>query len=405
MSLLDGVFWLITVLWVGIFFYNLICIKMAPSVPRTRTIEFENSALRFAPGNAPFVSILVPARNEAHRVLAESVRSMLSQDYPAFEVIAVDDRSTDQTLEILDGIANEDSRLKVIKGEALPEGWIGKPWALQQAKTASQAEWLLATDADVIFKHDALSQAMSIALREGCDGLSLIPALSSQGFWMKVAMPMAGWSIAVLFPYWRVNNPRSKVALGAGGFFLLRSAAHDLAGGYAAIRNEVIDDAASARLLKESGFRFKIAAGDSLLSTPMYSGIGEFFEGFGKNAFVGSGSSVGKSLLLSASNLCFTVFPAITLVYLLLGSIVAGTVQHRSILIASTAAYLAMVLAFIPVYRRAKEPVWCSFLALIGHLFLIVILLSSMVRILTGKGVTWKSRTLYSRNDKQAAGR
>jgi chlorobactene glucosyltransferase len=390
------VFWVIGLVWIATLAYNLLCIKLAPRVPRNRKIDFETSVLSFQAGKAPLVSILVPARNEAHRVLADSILSMLSQDYPNFEVIAVDDRSTDCTLDILKEIARTDARLKVISGEVLPEGWLGKPFALHQAKLSSRGEWLLATDADVIFKSDAISQAISVAVREGCDALSLVPAISSRGFWMNAVMPVAGWLILLLFPYWKVNNQRSPVALGAGGFFLIRAEAHDVTGGYAAIRDEVIDDAATARLLKQAGLRLKVSAGDSILATPMYSGLRELFEGFGKNVFAGSGASVLKALLFSALNLCFTLAPPVSFALGLVWLLRDGAGGPTTIPLAPLAAYLAMVAAFVPVYRRASVPVRYAFLAFLGHLVLIAILLSSTWRIVTGRGVTWKSRNLYA---------
>jgi chlorobactene glucosyltransferase len=394
-GLLGGFFWAIGLVWIATLGYNLVCIKLAPCVPRNRKIEFERSVLKFQTGKAPLVSVLVPARNEAHRVLSDSILSMLSQDYPNFEVIAVDDRSTDGTSDILKKMASTDARLKVITGEVLPEGWLGKPFALHQAKQSSRGEWLLATDADVIFKSDAISHAISVAVREGCDALSLVPAISTRGFWMNSVMPVAGWLILLLFPYWKVNNRRSAVALGAGGFFLIRTGALDVAGGYEAIRSEVIDDAATARLLKQAGLRLKLSAGDSILATPMYSGLRELFEGFGKNVFAGSGASVMKALFFSALNLCFTLAPPVSFAFGLAWLLRAGP-AGLTIPWAPLAAYLAMVAAFIPVYRRASVPVQYAFLSFLGHLVLIAILLSSTWRIVTGRGVTWKSRNLYA---------
>src|SRR6185369_17266682 len=105
----------------------------------------------FSAKQAPLVSVLVPARNEERRVLANSITSILHQDYENFEVIAINDRSTDSTGTILERLANGTDRLRVINGRELPHGWLGKPYAMQQALDESKGEWILATDADMHF--------------------------------------------------------------------------------------------------------------------------------------------------------------------------------------------------------------------------------------------------------------
>jgi chlorobactene glucosyltransferase len=395
-------FLIIALVWFAFLAYNLICIRRAPWIPRNRKFDFERAVLRFKDGKAPSVSVLVPARNEGGRVLTTAIASMLCQDYPNYEVIAVDDRSTDETGDVLEALAMTYSRLKVVRGKELPEGWLGKPWALHQARQAAHGEWLLATDADVIFNIDAISQAVAVAVREAHDAVSIVPAITSRNFWMNIVMPVAGWSIMLLYPYWRVNNPKSRVALGAGGFFLIRAIALDQAGGYAAIRSQIIDDLSTARLLKGSGFRLNLSAGPTLLTTPMYSGLRELFHGFAKNAYAGSGGNPIRSLFLSISNLCFTLAPILTAAVCVCSD-VAGRGMPASLLLAALAAWIAMSLSFAPVYREAKAPVYYALLAFTGHVIMVTILLSSTWRIITGRGVMWKARNLYTVSGEQAA--
>jgi len=399
--LIQWFFWSIAAVWLVILVYNLISVVRAPMVPRTGDSDFERSPLDFQPGKAPSVSILVPARNEAGRVLDRAVRSMLAQAYPDFEVVAVDDMSTDATLEILNRIAENRPGLKVIRGVATPNDWMGKQWALCQARQASRGEWLLATDADVIFERGALREAMSVAIREGLDALSLLPTFTNKGFWMNVVMPVAECSILLLYPYWRVNNARSSAALGAGGFFLIRAAAFDRAGGYPAIRREIIDDVATARLLKGAGFRLNISAAPTLLATPMYSGLRELFHGFGKNVFAGVGHSVSKALFLSLVNLCFTLTPILGVGFEL-ALLAAGHREAGSLMWAPLAAWLTMSAAFAPFYLKSRVSAGYALLAFLGHAVMISILISSAWRIVTGRGVTWKSRNLYAPASEQA---
>jgi chlorobactene glucosyltransferase len=392
-------FWIISIIWLAALAYNVYSIRTGPRLPRNvpagkspraadRTSPTEDSA-------APLVSILVPARNEAARVLDQSVRSMLAQDYPNFEVIAVDDRSTDNTLTLLEGIAGDDPRLKVVRGRPLPAGWVGKPWALEQARRESRGQWVLATDADIIFHPTVLSQAMTLAEAEAYDALTLAPGVSTDSFWARLVMPVAGWMIMLVYPAWRVNDPHSETALGVGGFFLMRRAAHDQIGGYEAIRADVTDDLNTARLLKRAGFRLHLAAAPTLLRTPMYASLKELFEGFGKNAFVGSGSSVPRAILSGMLDLALTVAPPVTAAATFTIALAGGSRNLTHLAVAGLAAYLSLVAAFAPVYKETRTPISFALLGFLAHGVMVAILFYSTWRVMTGRGVVWKSRSLY----------
>ena len=145
--------------------------------------------LRMTASDAPLVSVLVPARNEENRVLTDCIRSILAQDYGRFEVIAVNDRSTDATGAILETLAKSDDRLRVIEGEEPPAGWLGKPYAMQQAFNHARGEWILATDADMIFDKAALRTAVDRTLAGKGDAMTLIPQFEASSFWERVMIP------------------------------------------------------------------------------------------------------------------------------------------------------------------------------------------------------------------------
>jgi chlorobactene glucosyltransferase len=390
---------MISIAWLGALVYNVLSIRRAPRLPRDEsrpaTARASVEEASGESGVGPLVSILVPARNEGARVLTQSIRSMLAQDYPNFEVVAVDDRSTDDTLELLEEVARADARLKVIRGRALPAGWIGKPWALEQAKRVARGEWLLATDADVVFHPTVLSLAMRLAEAEHYDALTLAPDVSSDSFWARLVMPVAGWMIMLVYPVRRVNDPRSEVALGVGGFFLMRRTAHDHVGGYEAIRADVTDDLNTARLLKRAGFRLHLAAAPALLWTPMYANLKELFEGFGKNAFVGSGSSAVRAALSGTLDLALTVAPLVTALIAFTIILVGGSGVLLPLALAASAAYLSLVAAFAPVYKETRTPTGFALLSFLAHAVMVMILFHSTWRMITGRGVVWKSRNLY----------
>ena len=209
-------------------------------------------------------------------------------------------------------------------------------------------------------------------------------------------MPIAGWLIMFLYPVWRVNDPQSEAALGVGGFMLMRREAHEIAGGYAAIRADVTDDLNTARLLKRAGFRLHLAAAPDLISTPMYSNLRELFEGFGKNAFAGSGASALRAIAGASGIISFTLAPLlIALTASAIYFIDPGAGHLLSIAVAGFAAYLGLAASFVPVYLETKIPAGYAFLSFLGHCLMALILLHSTWRMLTGRGVVWKSRTLY----------
>src|SRR5437016_4481102 len=145
--------------------------------------------LRATTSETPLVSVLVPARNEQHRVLSECIRSLLAQDYGRFEVIAVNDRSTDATGAILETLAKNDDRLRVIEGEEPPAGWLGKPSAMQQAFNHARGEWILATDADMIFDKAAMCTAIDETRVKIGNAITLIATLESRSLKDRVMMP------------------------------------------------------------------------------------------------------------------------------------------------------------------------------------------------------------------------
>jgi chlorobactene glucosyltransferase len=219
---------------------------------------------------SPLVSVLVPARNEEHRVLVDSLHSILSQDYDRFEVIAVNDRSTDATYTILKSLATQDNRLQVIDGEELRPGWLGKPYAMHQAFSHAKGEWILATDADMIYDKTALRTALARVVASEGDAITLIPHFEAGSFWERVIIPAWAWVMLMFTVSYRINNPKTQGALGIGGFFLMRRTMLERVGGYEALKDEVLEDVRLAEMIKRSGGSLLAEYAPCLLSTRMY---------------------------------------------------------------------------------------------------------------------------------------
>lgn len=381
--------------WGGVATWLFLALMTLRGLVRQKPLAAEPAGGGLADG--PFVSVLVPARNEEGRVLQPCVRSILAQDYERFEVVAVNDRSTDATGPILHAIARADDRLKVIEGDEPPAGWFGKPHAMQQALSHARGEWVLATDADMIFHPAAVRTALLHARGGGYDAVTFIPRIDAPSFWGRVFMPTFAWFMSVGLPVERVNDPRSSKAVGVGGFFLIRREALRRVGEYGAVRAEVAEDMRMAELLKQSGARLRIDYAPDLVSTQMYSGLSEIWEGFTKNFFAG----VKFSLLQTAASilivLAFMVTPPLTALASAVALASGAGPEWLRLLAPSLAAWVLQVLTFAVVNRSFRVPAAYALTVPLGHALFAAILVNSAFRIATGRGVAWKGRKLYDR--------
>lgn len=271
-----------------------------------RTMPRLSRSGRKTPAQWPRVSIVVPARNE-ERGIEAAVRSQLALDYPDFELIVVDDRSTDATSSILERLAREDSRLSVLAGAEPPAGWLGKPHALHQGATSASGTILLFADADVLYDRRALREAVALLETDGLDFLALFPDFEMHGFWENVLMP----NIPVTYFFglgFLANSDRHRwIAAGGGAGNMVRREAYEAVGGHASIRDSVIDDVRLAMAVKRAGYRCRIARADDRVRVRMYRGLREVFDGFTKNAaFIFAGGFglvflLGTALMVTAA--------------------------------------------------------------------------------------------------------
>jgi len=233
---------------------------------------------------APLVSLIVAARDEARGIEA-AARSLLALHYPALEIIAVDDRSSDATGQILEQLARTDSRLSVVHVRELPRGWLGKNHALSVGAAAARGDWLLFADADIVMQPDALERALGYAEHEGLDHLAVMPDIRVPGLLLQAfCTAFLCWGTVLLRP-WKVRDPRSWRSVGIGAFNLVRRTCYVRAGGHEPIRLRPDDDLKLGKLLKRSGARSDILLGRGLLSVEWYHSVPELIDGLMKNSF------------------------------------------------------------------------------------------------------------------------
>jgi chlorobactene glucosyltransferase len=238
-----------------------------------------------APSSGPFVSVVIPARNEAENIEA-TVRAFLAQTYSPLEIIVVDDRSTDDTSAIVERLAAGDSRLRVIPGSETPPGWLGKPWALEQGSRAARGENLLLVDADIVYEPAAVGAAVAELQRSGAAMLTLLPHLVMKSAGERLLLPQLALTIFSFLPTWLSNRTTLRhLAIGGGTGNLVWRHEYDAAGGHGELRNAVVDDVALARLLRRGGRRTVVARAEHLTSVRIYAGLRGVLNGFTKNMF------------------------------------------------------------------------------------------------------------------------
>lgn len=244
----------------------------------------------------PSVSILFAARDEAEK-LPHALETLLSLNYPRYEVIAVDDRSVDATVAILADAARRDSRFKPVRVDSLPAGWLGKPHALRKAYENSTGEWLVFTDADVHFAPDLLQRTMALAEAKGWEHVTLLGRAKMFTLGEKIAMTFFGLALVAGTRPWSANDTNSQGYSGVGAFQMVRRSAYEKMGTHQRLAMEVIDDMKLGKLAKEMGVRSGAAKAGDAVSVHWHAGVGNMIRGTTKNFFAASGYRMPVTLL------------------------------------------------------------------------------------------------------------
>ncbi|GAB4191138.1 MAG: glycosyltransferase family 2 protein [Roseiflexaceae bacterium] len=374
MTLLSALGVAIYAAWTALFLRN--CPVLRPGDPPTE--------------DAPLISIVVPARNEAANI-ERCVRSLLAQNYPNIEVIAIDDASTDATPEILARLAAEDPRLRVVAGAPLRPGWTGKNNAVVQGVRHAHGEWLLFVDADVCLHPGALSAAYHTATERDAAMVSLWARQELGSFWERVVQPVIIGKNLVSDPLLLCNSARfPRMALGNGQFILIDRAIYRRIGGHEAVRDEVVEDQMLSRNVKEAGQRLLMMDGSAVLSTRMYDSLQGIWEGWSKNNFLTLGRNLVIVLGAAFSVYMVSINPFVMALWTLAASKFSQNFFDPLIINLLSIVLLLWtrwrVRRFAPVH--ARELLWHP----LGALVFMGIILNSAYQHTWGRGVTWKGR-------------
>jgi len=348
--------------------------------------------------DAPLISVCIPARNE-ERNIRTCVEAMLAQDYPSFEVIVLDDRSSDATASILEDIASRDSRLHPISGSELPPGWAGKPHALHQASAAARGDWLCFVDADTFAAPDALSSCYTKAIETNADLFTILTLQIMGSFWEKAVMPLVMTALSVGFSPRKVNDLRRKDAIANGQFILIKRSVYHAIGGHESVRDQIVEDKAISERVKWNGYRLIVADGRLAARTRMYTSLPEMWEGWTKNIFLGLRDQpslialgIFGALLSLIASLCMPLWSLLGIFWLLKD----GGWMAMTVILESLVLWFAVLFARArTAYKMGISPLYALTTPL-GAAVFGAMMFASAWKVVSRKGVAWKGRVYPS---------
>lgn len=346
-----------------------------PKVPNLSTPDWD----RIPPDTR--VTIIVPACNE-EETIEESLRRLLALDYPNYEVIAVNDRSTDRTGEIMDRVAASSEAhdcLNVIHVDTLPGGWLGKTHAMWTAARQATGDWILFTDADVLFRPDTLRRALAYAEAEPADHVVLFPRMIMRSAGEK--MMIAFFQTLFVFGHrpWKVAEPDTKDHMGVGAFNLIRRRVYEAVGTYQALRFEVLDDMKLGKVVKTAGFAQRNVFGDDLISIRWAKGAMGVVRNLTKNFFAIMSFQWPRAMA-----------SALALLFLNLWPFAGLWLAHGWERVPYAIALLSMFLIYAGMSRHSAVEPYYFFLHPISTLLFTYTMLRSMLLTLWQGGVVWR---------------
>jgi glycosyltransferase involved in cell wall biosynthesis len=333
--------------------------------------------------NGPKVSVIVAARDEGPHI-ERALQSLLAQQYASFEIIAIDDRSADDTGAILDRMASKNPRLRVIHVTELPPHWLGKNHALHAGAAVATGEYLLFTDADVVFAPDALARGVAFARARKADHLTVGPELESPSLLLTLVVTFFTLGFMGYYRPWHAEDPKRQEHIGIGAFNLVRASLYREFGGHSKIALRPDDDIKLGRLVKLAGGRQLVAGGTGVIRVRWYATVGELGRGLRKNTFAGLHYNLPFAIAAIIAQLVVNVWPFVALF------VTSGPVWWLN-----AASALVLMTMFALVARGVGSKPWLAIGYPIAALIFVYIVIVAVWTTVSRGGIEWRG-TFYS---------
>jgi chlorobactene glucosyltransferase len=353
--------------------------------------KFENTSK-----TNPKVSIILPARNE-EEFIGKCLDSLVKQDYENYEIIVIDDSSEDRTGEIISEYAKKYPKIIPVSARPKPDGWMGKNWACMEGYGKATGELLLFTDADTKHAKNVITLAVSHLNSFGLDALSAIPKMLTFDFWTNITLPMISTFLHTRFSALNVNNPAKKTGYFFGSFFILKKTTYQEVGTHEGVKQEIIEDGALGKKVKDAGYKMKMVRGEHLIEAVWARDKGTLWNALKRlmiPLYLQSGK-IAIGIFFAIVFLLFVPFPILAIST----SLAIETTSAKILCIASAiASILIYTGAIIEVKVGLKLKLAYAIFAPLGSLVVVLGFLSGLLQAKRTSSVTWRGRS-YSMKD------
>jgi len=375
--------------WIFLIRSMLNSFRLTPYLDKFETIKHNN----------PKVSVILPARNE-EKFLANCLDSLIDQDYTNYEIIVIDDSSEDSTGNLIWEYAKKTPKIISVSAKPKPEGWMGKNWACIEGYKKATGELLLFTDADTTHARNVISLSVSNLLSNNLDALTVIPKLVSIDFWTKITLPMLSTFLHTRFSAVRVNDPSKKTGYFFGSFFIIKQKTYKSVGTHEGVKQEIIEDGALGKKVKDSGHKMKMVRGDHLINAVWARDKETLWNGL-KRLMVPlylQGPRIAVGMFFAVLFLLFVPFPVLAYSSNLTFETISNSMLFVSSLIASILIYTGAVFE-VKIGLRLK--IIYAVFAPLGSLVVVLGFLSGLLQAKTNSSVSWRGRTYFMKDHVQ----
>ena len=347
----------------------------------------------------PKVSIILPARNE-EKFIGKCLDSLLDQDYDNYEIIAINDSSEDSTAEIIKKYEKKFSKVILVDAKSKPEGWVGKNWACMEGYKKSTGDLLLFTDSDTVHASSVISLAVSHLLSLELDALTVIPRMLCLDPITKITLPMISVFLHTRFSALRVNDKSKNTGYFFGSFFIIKKTTYDSIGMHEGVKEELIEDGALGKLVKESGFKMKMVRGEHLIDAVWARDKHTLWNALKRlmiplylqNAKIAVGSFFGVLFLL------FMPFPILAHSIFFVNTTISSSIL---LIVSAIASLLVYTGGILDATKGLDLKIKYSLLAPIGSFIVVCGFLAGLIQAKSKTAVSWRGRTYYMKDQIQ----